>query len=206
MSVSRSIVVLLFLAASACVSGRPAGDGYLEGITDPDPEADAKEGGQPDFCNVSAKTGPDRDQCVAHNRALYHSFNDDAKKREPWFNFAPDGWAQSDELDEHMVIPVVRDQEAVQKLDKAPFAELEPADVQHYTGKAAQFAARKPYLVRALIYFKETGTFHVYQKDQAILIQHDSLGLDAPAESRSAVVVFLSLPPRNVYVDCGLLE
>lgn len=189
----------------ACVSGRPAGDGYLEGIRDPDPDEDSRSG-QPQFCNVTGKTGADREACVAHNRSLYQSFNDEAKKREPWFNFAPDGWAQSPEVPDDKVLAVVKETEAVQKLDQVPFVELKPADVTHYTGKGAQFPGLKPYLVRALVYFKNTGTFHVYQKDQAILVQHDSLGPDAPPEQRSAVVVFLASAPQNVYVDCGLLE
>jgi hypothetical protein len=178
----------------------------LEGITDPGPDQDGPGSDEVNFCSVTGKTGAARDQCLAHNRAINQTFRDEATKREPWFHFVPDGWSQTPELDRRFVVPVVDDQEAVKKLEAVPFAELTAADVQRYTGKAAQFAGRKPFLVRALLYYRETGTFHVYAKDQAILVQHDSFGKDTPDETRSAVVVFLSAVPQSVYVDCGLSE
>lgn len=195
MSFIRIFAVLLALAATACVTGASR------------PNPGEPDESTPDYCNVAlAPAGAEHDKCVAHNRALNESFNNDAKQREPWFNFAPDGWAQSDELEERYVVPVTHDEEATAALEKAAFLALSPADVLRFTGKEAAFAGRQAFLVRALVYFKQTGSFHVFQKDESILVQHDSVGVDLPAETRAAVVVFLPQAPRNVYVDCGLLE
>jgi hypothetical protein len=171
-------------------------------VEDPDPE---KDGAGPAFCNPTGKQGEDLRRCNEANAALDKSFDDEAKKREPWFNFTPDSWEGSKELDQKFVASVVKEDEAVKRLEAAPLVELSGTEAQYFTGKAA-LPGVKPYLVRALMYFKETGNFAVFEKDQAIYVRHDSLGNATPSERRSAVVVYLAYKPKQVYVDCQVAE
>src|SRR5690348_12341517 len=61
---------------------------------DPDPATDP---GGPQFCNPAGKQGAELKKCLASNDSVSRSFADEAKKREPWFNFAPDSWVTSTE-------------------------------------------------------------------------------------------------------------
>ncbi len=189
---------------SGCVSDKSHEGSLPElDVQDPDPEKD-KAG--PDFCNPTGKTGAELTKCYEHNEGLYKEFDEEAKEREPWFNFPPDSWMESKELDEKYVLNVTAEAEAVKRLEAAPLVELAAADVQHFTGKPAAFPGKKPFLVRGLVYFKDTGTFTVFEKDQSIYVRHDSTGATTPPEKRSAVVVFLGQKPKDVFVDCQVAE
>jgi len=173
-------------------------------IDDPDP-AD-KDDKTPAFCNPTDLQGAELRQCYEHNDALYKDVNEESKKREPWFNFASDNWLQAKELDQKFVLSVLHEEEAVGKLSQTALTELSPAEAAHFTGKQQNFAGRRPYLTRALVYFKATGNFAVFEKDQEILIRHDSVGENNPGEKHSAVVVYLDFKPKKVYIDCQLTE
>ncbi len=173
------------------------------GVEDPDPE---KDQAGPEFCNPAGKQGEALRTCFEHNESLYSEFADEAKAREPWYNFTPDSWAMSAEVDPKYVLTVVKPDEAVKVLEAAPLVELDGPAVAYYTGKAAAFPGLKAYLVRGLMYFKNTGAFSVFQKGQAIFVRHDSTGDSTPAETRSAVVVFLAHRPNAIYVDCQVAE
>lgn len=172
-------------------------------VTYPDPDDDKDV---PKFCNPTGKKGDTLKQCYEQNETLYKTFDDEAKQREPWFNFAPDNWADSNELDSRLVYSVKNDGEAVKRLETVPFVGLTESEVEAISGIKAAIAGHKPYLVRALYYFKETGTFSVFEKSGAILVRHDSIGASTPKEVRSAVVVFLKDVPKAVYVDCQVAE
>ena len=173
-------------------------------IDDPDP-AD-KDDKTPAFCNPTDLQGAALRQCYEHNDTLYKDVNEESKKREPWFNFAPDNWLQAKELDQQFVFPVLHEDEAVGKLNHTAIIELSPAEAGHFTGKPQRFAGRRPYLSRALVYFKATGNFAVFEQDQEIFIRHDSVGPSSPGEKHSAVVVYLEFKPKEVYIDCQLTE
>lgn len=212
---SHMISVLLRFALvllPACVHGKGDSQAQVDAvtpvseldITDPDPaEHDDKT---PPFCNPNSKQGDELRKCYEHNDSLYKGFEDEAKKREPWFNFASDSWLQAKEVEGQFVLPVIKEDEAVAKLANEAVVELSPAEAQTYSGKAATFPGRKPYLVRALLYFRDTGSFSVFEKDQAIFIRHDSIGTSNPGEKRTAVVAYLTFKPKQVYVDCQMTE
>jgi hypothetical protein len=197
------------LTLSACMTAPKHDEGELAspeelGVEDPDPEEETVD--QPAFCNPTGKKGEDLRKCYEHNETLYKDFDEEAKKREPWFNFTPDSWAQSPEVDAKHVFPVVHEAEAIKRLEAVPLVELTAQEVQRFTGKAPLGGALKPYLVRGLVYFRQTGAFAVFQKNGNILVRHDSIGGSTPPESRSAVVVYLDFKPKEVYVDCGVAE
>ncbi len=206
----RSLPPLLALcfslvSATGCVSTEKSDPNALPelDVQDPDPE---KDKGGPQFCNPTGKSGDELKKCYEHNEQIYGEFDAEAKQREPWFNFTPESWVTSKELDPKFIFNVTQEAEAVKKLETAPFVELSASDVQHYTGKAASFPGAKPYLLRGLIYFKDTGSFSVFEKDESVYVRHDSLGSSTPKETRSAVVVFLAFKPKTVYVDCQVAE
>lgn len=202
----RSAVVCgVFLSLTVgCTTSRPAGDPLADlDVEDPDPDQDTD---LPKFCNPTGKQGDDLKKCYEQNESLYKEFDDEAKKREPWFNFTPDSWASSEEIDSKHVLKVVKEPEAVAKLEGAPIVELTPTEVEFFAGKQTTFPGLKPFLVRGLLYFRDTGAFAVYTKEEAILVHHDSHGATTPNETRSAVVVFLTQKPKDVFVDCGVGE
>lgn len=195
---ARLFTLLGATLASACVTG---GDS----VRDPDPLVE--ENG-PKFCNPTGKEGDDLRKCYEFNESLYKEFDEEAEKREPWFNITPDSWVASQEVDPTFVLPVMRPSEAVAKLDAVPIVELTPADAESFTGKPAPANAsgRKPYLVRALYYYLDTGAFAVFQKDKSILVRHDSVGRPDGHEQRTALVVYLPFQPQELYVDCQASE
>jgi len=172
---------------------------------DPDPATDTGQD-EPQFCNPSGKQGAELAQCNKHNEALNQSFDEAAKQREPWFNFTPDSWVSSQELDAKYVVPVVRQAEAVKELEKTPLIALTSPEVEYYTGKKESFPGLQAYLVRGLMYFQQTGSFSVFEKGEAIFVRHDSIGDLTPDEKRTGVVVFLSFKPKDVYVDCQVAD
>jgi len=172
---------------------------------DPDPAADVDQD-EPQFCNPSGKQGVALAQCNEHNEALNQSFDEAAKQREPWFNFIPDNWVSSQELDAKYVVPVVKQAEAVKELEKTPLVQLTSPEVEYYTGKKESFPGLQAYLVRGLMYFQQTGSFSVFEKGEAIFVRHDSTGDLTPDEKRTGVVVFLSFKPKDIYVDCQVSE
>ena len=171
-------------------------------VEDPDPEKDLG----PHFCNPTGKSGDELKRCHEHNEAIYKDFDEEAKQREPWFNFTPDSWVDSREVAPQFVWKVTDEAAALPRLERAPLVELTAAELQHLTGKGPAPADRKAYLVRGLIYYRETGAFSVFEKDHAILVRHDSLGEATPKETRSALVVLLPYKPAKVYVDCQVSE
>jgi hypothetical protein len=196
---SRPLRALLGAALLAgCVTGTAS-------VSDPDPLVE--ENG-PKFCNPTGKEGDDLRKCYEFNESLYKEFDEEAEKREPWFNITPDSWVASQEVDPAFVQQVTRPSEAVAKLEAAPVALLTPAEAETFTGKPAPETAtgRSPYLVRALYYYLDTGAFAVFQKDQSILVRHDSVGRPDGHEQRSALVVYLPFKPQELYVDCQASE
>lgn len=193
------------VAATGCVSTAKSDPNALPEVEvqDPDPE---KDKGGPEFCNPTGKTGAELKKCYEHNEQIYGEFDAEAKKREPWFNFTPESWVTSRELDPKFIVNVTQEAEAVSKLEATPFVELSVAEAQHFTGKNLTFPGTKPYLLRGLMYFKDTGSFSVFEKDESVYVRHDSLGSSTPKETRSAVVVYLSFRPKTVYVDCQVAE
>ena len=198
---------MILVASVGCKHGEPASaTAAADTEADPDPTADA-QADLPAFCNPTGRQGPDLQQCLAKNAAIYRTFDDDAKKREPWYNFPVDSWVDSREVDQAQVLPVAaREGEAVKRLEQAPLVELTASEAQAFTGKADSPKGLKPYLVRGLYLFRDTGGFTVFTKEQAILIRHDSVGSASPKEHRTAVVVYLGFKPKSVFVDCHVAE
>jgi len=171
------------------------------GVVDPDP---SRYSG-PEFCNPTGRQGNDLKRCLDQNEALYKEFAEEAKRREPWFNFAGEGWVDSQELEGKYVIAVQDPAGAVKRLEQAPIVELTTPEVNQITGKATDFAGRKPYLVRALMYHQDSGRFAVFEKGQDIFVRHDSTGPATQKEIRTGVVIFLPFKPVNVFIDCQVL-
>lgn len=171
------------------------------GVVDPDPSRDKS----PEFCNPAGRQDADLKRCLDQNAALYKEFAEEAKRREPWFNFAGDGWLDSQELDGKFVVVVVDEASAVARLESTQFIELSSEEANKLSGKTLQIANRKPYLVRALMYHKDNGRFAVFEKGQDIFIRHDSMGSATQQEHRTAVIVYLPYKPTNVFIDCQVL-
>lgn len=204
MNVMRHVGLLIGLVTvnvTGCVTSS-TGEGELPKIQTPDNNDDALQ-----FCNPQGKAGAALKACIDQNEALYKGFDEEAKSREPWFNFTPDSWTDSAQVDAAHVLAVTNEGEAVKRLADKATVELSAADVKALTGKDVAPAGLKPYLVRALFYVKEGGEFSVFRKDSALLVQHDSIGNTAtPKEQRTGLVVFLDAAPNPVYVDCSLAE
>ncbi|MBM4251105.1 MAG: hypothetical protein FJ146_03980 [Deltaproteobacteria bacterium] len=181
-------------------SGKIASASEL-GVVDPDP---SRYSG-PEFCNPTGRQGNDLKRCLDQNEGLYKEFAEEAKRREPWFNFAGEGWVESQELDDKYVIAVQDPAVAVKKLEQSSVVELTVPEVNQITGRSTDFAGRKPYLVRALMYHKDSGRFAVFEKGQDIFVRHDSTGPASQKEHRTAVVLFLPFKPVNIFIDCQVL-
>lgn len=204
----ESLMVSAALMMAACSTTEKYNNSALaspEELAIQDPEPD-EVGDQPVFCNPTNKTGEELRKCYEYNESLYKVFDDEAKKREPWFNFTPDSWVQSPEIERRFVVPVLNESEAIKRLETTPSIELSPAEAQQLTGKAPVEGGRKPYLVRALLYYRETGAFSVFTKAGSILVSHESIGSSIPPETRSALVVYLDFKPKEIFVDCGVVE
>lgn len=193
----------IFLQVSCVTSSSTKLNSSGVEITYPDPEGDKDV---PEFCNPTGKKGDVLKECFERNESLYKTFEDDAKQREPWFNFAPDNWVDSVELDTRLVYGVINNEDAVKRLETKTIIELSDLEVEAISGVKAVVEGYKPYLVRALYYFKETGTYSIFEKSDAILVRHDSIGATTPIEIRSAVIVFLKTVPKTVYIDCQVTE
>lgn len=177
------------------------------GVVDPDPDAEV-DAQASKLCNPTGKSGEALSKCYEQNETVYKQFDEDAKKREPWFSFPSDSWAESQELDPKLIVKLAPQHEpaAVKRLENEPAVELSESEVAQLTGKAEKVAGLKPYLVRGLFYFRDTGNFAVYRKSGAILVQHDSVGTTMPRENRSGVVVYLPEKPKQIFVDCSVTE
>ena len=200
----KLITVILIASLFGCVSGggTKTNDSGVE-ITYPDPDDDKDT---PKFCNPTGKKGQELIKCYEFNDAIYQSVNDEAKNREPWFNFAPDNWVDGTELDPRRIISVTKVEQAVAKLETVSYVEIGLEEVEDLTGQKAAVAGLKPFLVRSLVYFEDTGNFSVFEKNGSILVRHDSIGSTIPSEKRTGLVVFLASPPKTVYVDCQVAE
>jgi hypothetical protein len=199
--------LLLFSAVQSClltgcVSTRERGDSPVT-IRDPDPDNDLDA---PNLCNPTGKTGAELTKCHEQNNTYFSQFEEEAKKREPWFNFPPDSWLDSAELDSKYVVPPSQEAAAVKRLEKTPFVELSPADVQDLMGKAMSIPGRKPFLVRGLLYAKDGGAFNVFEKNASVYVRHEVEGITPQSERRSALILWLPYTPKNLYVDCQVIE
>ena len=172
------------------------------GIVDPEPGRD----NGPAFCNPSGRQGEDLRRCNQQNEDIYKVFTDEAKNREPWFSFPGDSWLDSKEVESKYIASVIDEKNAVTRLDATPVIELSNDELRKLTGKAEPIAGRKPYLVRALLYYKDTGTFAVFEKGQEIFVRHSSVGSMTQKEIRSALVVYLPFKPTSVFIDCQISE
>ncbi len=199
-------LALLLCFCSACVSTPKPGEEEALPMVFEDPSADDDGKDAPQFCNETGKKGDELAKCREQNRSIGAAYEEDAKKREPWYAFPAASWASAPEVPEDRVVPVKKEREAVAKLDQAAFAPLSTTELEFYTGGRAVPAGLQPFLVRGLLFYRQTGAFRVFQNDGAIFVKHDSLGHDATSETRSAVVVFLPQAPKHVYVDCSLIE
>ncbi len=195
--------LVAYLPMVGCVTGTTKTNDSGVEITYPDPNDDKDT---PKFCNPTGKKGPELVKCYEFNDAIYQSVNDEAKKRESWFNFAPDNWVDSTELDPRRLLQVVKVQEAVAKLETQAFVEISLAEAEYFSGLKPEILSLKPFLVRSLVYFEETGNYSVFEKNGSILVRHDSIGNTIPAEKRTGLIVFLASQPKAVYVDCQVTE
>jgi hypothetical protein len=202
--IAKLVTATLTVCSLGCVSGggTKTNDSGVE-ITYPDPDDDKDA---PKFCNPTGKKGQELINCYEFNDKIYQSVNDEAKKREPWFNFATDNWVDGTELDPSRLFAVTKVEEAVAKLETVSFVEISLLEVEQLTGQKASVKELKPYLLRSLVYFDDTGSFSVFEKNGSILVRHDSIGTTIPAEKRTGLVVFLATPPKEVYVDCQVAE
>lgn len=64
----------------------------------------------------------------------------------------------------------------------------------------------KPYLVRAVALWEETGSFAAYWKDSSLWIHHSCLGRTAAPMKRRPLVIFLEKKPASVYNDVTMEE
>lgn len=187
---------------SGCVSTSGSGESSLA-IKDPDPENDPDA---PNLCNPAGKTGAELAKCQEKNNAYFAQFEEEAKKREPWFNFPQDSWLDSTEIDSRYVISPTRESEAITRLEKAPFVELSQSDIRELTGKDMSVPGRKAYLVRGLLYAKDKGAFNVFEKNSSVYVRHEVEGVNPQTEKRSALILWLPYTPKNLYVDCQVIE
>jgi hypothetical protein len=200
--------IALFSAAwfgfvtTGCVSTSNSSDNSIA-IKDPDPDNDPDA---PNLCNPSGKTGAELAKCQEKNNAYFAQFEEEAKKREPWFNFPQDSWLDSTEIDSRYVISPARESEAVNRLEKSSFVELSQIEVRELTGKDMSVPGRKAWLVRGLLYAKDRGAFNVFEKNSSVYVRHEVEGVNPQTEKRSALILWLPYTPKNLYVDCQVIE
>ncbi len=200
------------LTAAAChTTKQPHASEELE--SDPrilaahDPDPDNDKG--PEFCNPAGKAGAALQACHAHNDAIYKEFENDAKAREPWFNFPPDSWADSKEVPTAHIVTVPagpNSEAAVERLAKEAIIELDNDSAAKMAGRPAPagVTGQRPFLLRGLVYLRENGSFRVYEKGQAVLVRHDSSGDPTTTESRAPIIVYLPFKPSELFVDCQI--
>lgn len=195
-------LVIMGSLSTGCISTKGGGESSVA-IKDPDPDNDPDA---PNLCNPTGKTGAELAKCQEQNNAYFAQFEEEAKKREPWFNFPQDSWVDSTELDRKYVHSPARESEAVKRLEKAPFVELSPSEIRELAGKEMSVPGRKAYLVRGLSYAKDGGAFNVFEKNSSVYVRHEVEGVNPHTERRSALILWLPYTPKNLYVDCQVIE
>jgi hypothetical protein len=195
-------LALLSSLQHGCVSVARKEDSQVA-VRDPDPDNDLDA---PNLCNPTGKSGAELAKCQDQNNAYFAQFEEEAKKREPWFNFPQESWLDSTELDSKYVVSPVRESEAVKRLEKTPFVELSQVDIKELTGKEISVPGRRAYLVRGLLYAKDGGAFNVFEKNSSVYVRHEVEGVNPQTESRSALILWLPYTPKNLYVDCQVID
>ena len=71
---------------------------------------------------------------------------------------------------------------------------------------SANLNGKRPYLVRALYFNKETGSFTIYSKGKKLWVEHGSLGHVSVPMKRQPLVVLLKVQPDKVFVTCSMDE
>lgn len=64
----------------------------------------------------------------------------------------------------------------------------------------------RPFLIRAVSKFDQTGGLYAYSCDNSLHIHHSSLGSFVPPSRPLPAVVFLPSPPDRVYVSWGIVD
>ena len=96
--------------------------------------------------------------------------------------------------------------EALRLLKSSNFVELSDSDARNLVGYYYKNAdSKRVFLVRALCGHKGTGGFTVLQKSGELYIEHSSLG-SRSVVCKSALVVLLSEPPKNISGDISIAE
>ncbi len=91
------------------------------------------------------------------------------------------------------------------ELRKQPVIPLSDAQARKFTGPYYSCPkGKRPYLVRALYGFADTGKFWVYRIKSEIWVLHESLGTDTTS-SRTALVLNLDFDPSKAYVTASVL-
>ena len=188
---------------AGCLSTSQGNGSKIDSFNDPDPDNDPDA---PNLCNPTGKKGAELAKCQEQNNTYFAQFEEEAKKREPWFNFPQDSWLDSSQLDGKYIVIPSEEEGAIKRLLEAPIVELSASEVKQFSGKDLAFPGRQAYLVRGLVYAKESGSFNVFEKNSSIYVRHEAEGAQPSRETRSAVIVWLSYKPQSLYVDCQVIE
>jgi hypothetical protein len=134
--------------------------------------------------------------------AFFTSFASHAADAESWLRQWPKGSTIDSQVSANLVVEVPHSlfDYAQRLLQDSSILAIGNSSLPGFryscpTGTAA-------YLVRALYEHPTNGIFEVYRFGDALLVRHYALGSQAPLH-RSALVVCLSVQPKEVYVATG---
>jgi len=96
---------------------------------------------------------------------------------------------------------------AVSLLKNAPAVPLSAREANAFLANPLNCPSKSsPYLVRATLGFRATGSFSVQQSEDGLLVSHGSLGHSTPPPQNTALVVCLTSTPKAVYGSLSVAE
>ena len=133
-------------------------------------------------------------------------------QRDTWYTGFPQGespFQSWDPVSPYLYFPVDTDAaaEAEGLLRDVSFTLVGAAQASRFgSTRVSSPAGRQPYLLRGVLLNEQTGRFSLYSSGNRLLVSHDSLGQSPLRMRRRPLVAYLSAPPSELFVVCGMDE
>jgi len=145
-----------------------------------------------------AAVGAGGDSPWTHRDSWYTGFPEGESPFQSWAPVSPDRY-----------FPVDTDAsaEAEGLLRDVSFALVSAEQASRFgSARASSPVGRQPYLLRGVLLNEQTGGFSLYSSGNRLLVSHDSLGQSPLPMRRRPLVAYLSEPPSELFVVCGIDE
>ena len=139
---------------------------------------------------------------------------------EPWYTEGTDLWYRAskwgsyaldqkedwERIDNFLVVPGERQEEAIRALNKSPIIKLSEDEYIYYGGEEDEYDKGNQYLVRSLHYYSNIEGYDIHSKENIVIIFHHSRGrLKVPMRKR-AIVIETHTEIDELFVACDQAE